>query len=381
MQNGLILTGRTASLPSSRTGAARRSGRCCVVKVDARAQRAEYIWHDGLEGAPEKGLVFNELRGKTKVIQKPITSFNAADFSEWSFDGSSTGQAEGSFSDCILQPVTVIPDPIRGGDDVLIMCEVYNPDGTPHDTNTRSKLRDILTDKILAEEPLYGFEQEYTMLKKDGTVYGWPAGGYPAPQGPFYCAVGSESVYGRELAEAHMDACITAGIIISGINAEVMPGQWEFQIGPVGALEVGDQVHLARYLLHLLGEKYGIVSTFNPKPVKGDWNGTGAHTNFSTKAMREDGGIDVINAAVEKLAKTHAEHIVQYGLGNELRLTGKHETSDMNTFKYGVGDRGSSIRIPFPVSKAGKGYLEDRRPSANVDPYTVARLLIKSTMT
>lgn len=367
-------------MPSSRAGAA-RAGRCCVVKVNALAQRAEYIWHDGLEGAPEKGLVFNELRGKTKVIQKPITTFNAADFSEWSFDGSSTGQAEGSFSDCILQPVTVIPDPIRGGDDVLIMCEVYNPDGTPHDTNTRSKLRDILTPEILAHEPLYGFEQEYTMLKKDGTVYGWPAGGYPAPQGPFYCAVGSESVYGRELAEAHMDACIKAGIIISGINAEVMPGQWEFQIGPVGALEVGDQVHLARYLLHLLGEKYGIVSTFNPKPVKGDWNGTGAHTNYSTKAMREDGGIDVINAAVEKLSKTHAEHIVQYGLGNELRLTGKHETSDMNTFKYGVGDRGSSIRIPFPVSKAGKGYLEDRRPSANVDPYTVARLLLKSTLT
>jgi len=380
MQSQLSLNGR-ACFPSRRAGVARRAGRCCIVKVNALAQRAEYIWHDGLEGAPEKGLVFNELRGKTKVIQKPITSFNPADFSEWSFDGSSTGQAEGSFSDCILQPVTVIPDPIRGGDDVLVMCEVYNPDGSPHDTNTRAKLRDIITPAIEAEEPLYGFEQEYTMLKKDGTVYGWPSGGYPAPQGPFYCAVGSESVYGRELAEAHMDACIKAGIIISGINAEVMPGQWEFQIGPVGPLEVGDQVHLARYLLHRLGEKYGIVSTFNPKPVKGDWNGTGAHTNYSTKSMREDGGIDVINAAVEKLSKTHAEHIVQYGLGNEMRLTGKHETSDMNTFKYGVGDRGSSIRIPFPVSKAGKGYLEDRRPSANVDPYTVARLLIKSTLT
>ncbi len=64
-----------------------------------------------------------------------------------------------------------------------------------------------------------------------------------------------------------------AGLIISGINAEVMPGQWEFQIGPVGPTEVGDQVMCARWLLHRLGENFGIVSTFAPKPVKGDWNG------------------------------------------------------------------------------------------------------------
>ena len=160
-----------------------------------------------------------------------------------------------------------------------------------------------------------------------------------------------------------------------------MPGQWEFQIGPVGPLEVGDQVMVSRWLLHRLGEDMGIVCTFTPKPVKGDWNGTGAHTNFSTESMRKPGGMTAITAAIEKLSKTHAEHISQYGTGNEQRLTGKHETCDMNTFRSGVADRGASIRIPLPVQLANKGYLEDRRPAANVDPYTVARLLIKTCMT
>jgi glutamine synthetase len=177
-----------------------------------------------------------------------------------------------------------------------------------------------------------------------------------------------------------MEACLAAGLNISGINAEVMPGQWEFQIGPVGPLELGDETMLARYLLHRLGEDFGIACTFAPKPVKGDWNGTGGHTNYSTEPMRKPGGMDAIMAAIEKLSKTHPEHISQYGTGNEQRLTGKHETCDIDTFKFGVADRGSSIRIPLPVQLQGYGYLEDRRPAANVDPYTVARLLIKTTI-
>lgn len=194
-------------------------------------QKAEYIWADGREGAVDKGLIFNEMRAKSKTLFTKITSLDPKDFPDWSFDGSSTGQAEGKDSDCVLRPVRVVPDPIRGGDSVLVLCEVFGNDAkTPHPTNTRAKLRAVINDKVEKEAPLYGFEQEYTMINgTTGRIYGWPDGGYPAPQGPFYCGVGAESIYGRPLAEAHYDACIKAGLKISGINSEVMPGQWEFR--------------------------------------------------------------------------------------------------------------------------------------------------------
>eukprot|EP00271_Cylindrocystis_brebissonii_P006983 TRINITY_DN1_c0_g1_i1.p1 TRINITY_DN1_c0_g1~~TRINITY_DN1_c0_g1_i1.p1 ORF type:complete len:418 (-),score=67.33 TRINITY_DN1_c0_g1_i1:698-1951(-) len=355
----------------------RRSNQMGKLAVQAEyAQMVEYIWSDGQEGT--KGVKFNEMRSKTKVIQKPIPV--GGKFPNWSFDGSSTGQAEGRFSDCILKPVFSCPDPIRGDHHVLLLCEVCNPDGTPHETNTRHTVEALLTEGVLAEDTLFGFEQEYTMFSKKGQVYGWPDAGYPHPQGPFYCGVGLESVYGRPLAEAHMLACIKAGLKISGINAEVMPGQWEFQIGPAGPLETGDHVMLARWLLHRLGEDLGIIATFEPKPMDGDWNGTGAHTNYSTKSMREEGGMKAIEAAIEKLSKKHPEHIAVYGTGNEKRLTGLHETASIDVFKSGVADRGASIRIPLPVSLEGKGYLEDRRPAANVDPYVVCGMLIKTTL-
>ncbi|KXZ51248.1 hypothetical protein GPECTOR_13g735 [Gonium pectorale] len=375
------VTMRLSSKASGCVGAPARSSRRMTVRVQAYGMKAEYVWADGNEGRPEKGMIFNEMRSKTKCFDEPL-GLDASEYPDWSFDGSSTGQAAGNNSDCILRPVRVIKDPIRGEPHVLVMCEVFAPDGTPHPTNTRAKLREIIDDKVEAEDCWYGFEQEYTMIQKTtGQIYGWPNGGFPAPQGPFYCGVGAESAFGRPLAEAHMEACMKAGLKISGINAEVMPGQWEYQIGPVGPLALGDEVMLSRWLLHRLGEDFGIVCTFNPKPVRtGDWNGTGAHTNFSTKSMRVPGGMEVILDAVDKLSKTHIEHITQYGLGNEARLTGKHETCDINTFKHGVADRGSSIRIPLPVQLKGYGYLEDRRPAANVDPYTVARLLIKTIL-
>ncbi|GAX83019.1 hypothetical protein CEUSTIGMA_g10446.t1 [Chlamydomonas eustigma] len=361
------------------SSSATRSRKALSIRA-AYIQKAEYVWSDGQEGQPIKGMKFNELRSKTKTLETDH-GLDPSAYPDWSFDGSSTGQAEGSNSDCILKPVRVVIDPIRGAPHVLVMCEVYTADGNPHPTNTRAKLREVIDDKVKAAVPWFGLEQEYTMMSKTtGKVFGWPEGGYPAPQGPFYCGIGAESAFGRPLAEAHLEACMKAGLNISGINSEVLPGQWEYQIGPVGPLELGDEVHLSRWLLHRLGEDFGIVATFHPKPVKGDWNGTGAHTNYSTLEMRSPGGMDAILAAVDRLSKCHPEHISQYGVGNEERLTGKHETCDINTFRHGVADRGSSIRIPLPVMLKGYGYLEDRRPAANVDPYVVARLLIKNTL-
>ena len=329
--------------------------------------RVEYIWTDG-------HLPTAKLRSKTKIVEGPIE--NISQLPEWGFDGSSTEQAEGDFSDCLLQPVRFVLDPIRGGDNILVMCEVFNADGTVHSSNSRAALRE-LSEKYADQESWFGIEQEYTFF--DGIKpLGWPDNGFPAPQGGYYCGVGSNEVYGRDIVEDHMEACILAGIEISGINAEVMPGQWEFQIGPVGPLDVADEVWLARWLLYRIGEDYGVSATLHPKPVKGDWNGAGAHTNFSTKAMREPGGLAVIEDACMKLGKTHEKHMVQYGAHNEERLTGLHETCSMQKFKYGVSDRGASIRIPMQTANDGFGYLEDRRPSANMDPYKVCAVLMET---
>ena len=256
------------------------------------------------------------------------------------------------------------------------MNEVCLPDGTVHESNTRAKLVEI-AEKYKDEESWFGIEQEYTFFVGRSPL-GWPEGGYPAPQGPFYCGVGADEVFGRDIVEDHMEACLEAGITFSGINAEVMPGQWEFQVGPVGATDAGDQLWLARWLLYRIAEEYGVNATLHPKPVKGDWNGAGAHTNFSTKAMRENGGIKVVEAACEALGKKHEEHIAVYGAHNEERLTGLHETCSIHEFRYDKNDRWGSIRIPMATVNAGCGYLEDRRPSANMDPYLVCAALIET---
>ena len=259
----------------------------------------------------------------------------------------------------------------------MVMCEVMNADGSVHKSNTRANLRRV-SEKFSGEEAWFGIEQEYTLFEGRNPL-GWPEGGYPAPQGPFYCGVGADEVFGREIVEEHMQLCLDAGLEMSGINAEVMPGQWEYQIGPLGPLDVADQMWISRWILYRISEEYGVSSTLHPKPVKGDWNGAGAHTNFSTKSMRDTGGIDVIKSACEKLSKKHSEHIEVYGVDNEQRLTGLHETCSINDFRYGVSDRGASIRIPMQTSNDGYGYLEDRRPSANMDPYKVCAILIETT--
>jgi glutamine synthetase len=276
-----------------------------------------------------------------------------------------------------MRPVFYCPDPIRGGDNVLVMTEVFSADGKPHPTNTRAPARAV-AEKYAAQEPWFGMEQEYTFFKGSRPL-GWPEQGYPAPQGPFYCGVGADEVFGRPIVEKHMDACLHAGLKFAGINAEVMPGQWEFQIGPAGTLEVGDHMNVARWLLFRIGEEFGVNASLDPKPVKGDWNGAGCHTNYSTKAMREDGGMKVILAACEKFRGRVDVHIANYGYGIEDRLTGQHETASYKQFLYGVGNRAASIRIPLNVEQQGKGYLEDRRPCANIDPYVVARLIVETT--
>ena len=319
--------------------------------------KLEYIWLDGYTPTPS-------LRGKTQI--KEFDKFPTLEqLPLWGFDGSSTMQAEGHSSDCVLKPVAVYPDAARENG-ALVMCEVMMPDGkTPHPSNKRATILDD-------EGAWFGFEQEY-FFYKDGRPLGFPSDGYPGPQGPYYCGVGTGRIMGRDIVEVHTQACIDAGLSISGTNPEVMPGQWEFQIGPVGPPAIGDQMYVARWLLHRIAEDFDVIISFDAKPEKGDWNGAGAHTNFSTNAMRED--YTAIEKAVKALESKWEVHVKNYGAGIEERLTGLHETAPWNKFSSGVSDRGASVRIPWQVAKDGKGYIEDRRPNANADPYTVARLM------
>ena len=323
--------------------------------------QAEYIWIDGTEPSPM-------IRCKTKIVadgkEPPI----------WGFDGSSTNQAPGSKSDCVLRPVLVLPDPLRASPNVLVLAEVLLTDFSPHPTNTRAACVEIAT-RYADQEPMFGIEQEYTFFQ-DGRPLGWPEVGFPAPQGPYYCGVGGDTMVGRDIIERHTAACMAAGISIEGTNAEVMKGQWEFQIGILAPPAIGDQIWLARWLLARIAEDFGVQVSFAAKPVPGDWNGAGAHTNFSTKAMRES--YEPIIAGCEALSKRVEEHVENYGYGIKDRLTGAHETAHWSQFSYGASDRGASVRIPWQVEKDGKGYLEDRRPNANSDPYVVSRLIVET---
>jgi len=364
---------------------------------------AEYIWIDGQ--TPTR-----KLRSKTKVLPDAYWGIdNGGDFNpfthtpnphrsplhyklpNWSFDGSSTDQAKGEASDCILKPVKVIFDPIRAypvgadrGRNLLVMCEVLNPKHEPHISNTRCWTN--AAQKEFAEhECLFGIEQEYTFYHGSthagdvGIPLGWPERGPASPQGKYYCGVGADEVKGRQIVEKHLAACCTAGIPISGINAEVMPGQWEYQIGPVSALDVSDYLWLSRWILYRIAEDFNVTVKLDPKPLAGDWNGAGAHTNFSTKQMRKKDGHELCLQACESLKTDFDKNGFPeyYGAGFKERLTGEHETCPWSEFRYGASDRTASIRIPAEV-KNGCGYIEDRRPCANIDPYEVTAYLMET---
>ncbi len=323
----------------------------------------EYIWTDGCLPVPG-------LRGKTKILDLKSFKGNLKQLPTWNFDGSSTQQAEGFASDCLLKPVSVYPDPTRENG-FIVLSEVLNPDGKPHVSNSRARVKD---DKNF----WFGFEQEYVLMFK-GKPIGFPTDGFPAPQGPYYCSVGSGVNSGRELVEEHMDMCIEAGLGITGVNAEVMLGQWEYQIFGKGALKAADDLMISRYLLQRLTEKYGVEANLHPKPVRGDWNGSGMHANFSNKEMREKGGEKMMTEICQRFSKTHNAHIAVYGADNDQRLTGRHETQSIDKFSFGVSDRGASIRIPVGVAmNKYKGYLEDRRPASNADPYEVVSAIMTS---
>jgi glutamine synthetase len=332
----------------------------------------EYVWIGGN----------NSLRGKTKVMDRAVYSVD--DLSDWNYDGSSTNQASGVDSEVIIKPRALFNDPFRRGNHKIVLCDTYRPDGTPLLNNNRQWAKSIF-DQALDEEPWYGLEQEYFLFDpKTGKPLGFPEEGLPNEQGQYYCSAGADNAFGRQVVEEHLEACVYAGITISGVNAEVAPGQWEFQIGPCVGIEEGDHLWMARYLLNRVAEKHGVIVDIEPKPITGDWNGSGCHANYSTKNMREGTdnktGLEYIEDAIVKLAPKHMAHMAVYGTGNEERMTGAHETASYDTFSEGVANRGASIRRGNETVKNGKGYFEDRRPSSNCDPYLVSGILFRTTI-
>ena len=318
----------------------------------------EYIWIGG-EG---------ELRSKTRTIMQ----LNLNEIPEWNYDASSTGQSPSDGNtEGILKPIAYYKNPLRKiaeFNNLLVLCETYDVNGAPLETNHRHNAKKIF-DLNLDEEPWFGLEQEYfiNIIQRPVTI-----------KNIFhhYCGVVEDKVE-RQIVEKHLLVCLEAGLTISGINGEVAVKQWEFQVGPCEGINAADDLIVARYLLERVAEEFDATINFDPKPSI-IANGSGCHTNFSTRAMREENGIKEIYKAIDKLDTNHDEHIKVYGKGNELRLTGLHETASYKEFSWGKGTRNTSVRVPNHVVKDGHGYFEDRRPAANMDPYLVTSMIFET---
>jgi glutamine synthetase len=334
----------------------------------------EYVWIGGS----------NELRSKARVLSKnDYLNQDPSKLPDWNYDGSSTEQAEGKLSEVMIRPIRVCRCPFRRNDNLIVLCDAYDPGWNPIPTNTRYNANVHFNTK-LDEIPWFGIEQEFFLINaktKRPLGFNDEVASNPTKQGQYYCSVGTGNAFGRQIMDEALDNMIYAGLNVSGINAEVAPGQWEYQIGPATGIDAGDQMWLSRYILERTAEKYNVIIEYHPKPLgeNADWNGSGLHTNFSTKKMRESGGIDVIVEAIEKLKEKHYEHMMIYGKDNELRMSGKHETASFHNFTSGVANRGASVRIGNSVYAQGQGYFEDRRPASNADPYLVTSKIFKTT--
>lgn len=349
--------------------------------------RAIYVWVSGLD-------THHDIRSKERTLNLVDEPTYAADsllrqgvFPPWNFDGSSTAQAKGPDTEIRLEPVRALrlvpPTPQEAWHTprYVVLCECLTPDRNPTADNSRRAAVAVFdSDEVSPTHPWFGLEQEF-VLYKDGRPLYWPSEGLPPPQGPYYCSTGPMA-WGRDIVDEFYDWGLKIGLKISGTNAEVTPSQWEFQVGPCEGIEAGDHLILARWLLLRVLERRGpqYDVSFDAKPILGDWNGSGMHANFSTADMRKAEGITHIHAAIATMAKNHEEDLKFYGADNRRRLSGRHETSSLTKFSFGVGTRNTSIRIPNAVRDDGYGYLEDRRPSASADPYLVTSKLVASAL-
>jgi glutamine synthetase len=351
----------------------------CDICNDLNSVILEYVWL----GAD----YVLRSKYKTLYLQTNDKLININQIPNWNYDGSSTGQAPGNASEITLVPVAFRPNPFfESGKSFLVLCATYLRDGKPAPGNTRHNAN-VIFNKNLDMNPWFGLEQEYFIMAPNFTQDSTTPLAYsfenkPDAQdrqggGRYYCGVGNQHIANRSLAEKHYLYCLNARLNISGINSEVAPSQWEFQIGPCEGINASDELWLSRYILQKLSEEFKINISYEPKIID-DINGSGLHTNFSTEETRNEGGLDRIRQYLDKMEPKHKEHLQIYGTGNEKRLTGHHETSSMEKFTWKDGDRGASVRIPYTTIDENKGYFEDRRPASNADPYLVTSKIFET---
>jgi glutamine synthetase len=342
----------------------------------------EYIWIDG----------FGELRSKIRVNKEYIDQYNLDSYI-WNYDGSSCNQAATEDSEVILKPVAIYNNPFieksKDYESFLLLCDSVDKNGNSVvGTNYQYANKIFENERVKNANFWFGIEQEYFFID---TTTNLPYDFKPYQknkhllQGKYYCGVGGNSIYSkqRQIAEKHMMICLSINIPISGINAEVAPNQWEYQVGPCIGIKGAHDLWISRYVLKKIAEQYDSDVTFHPKPIRSPefeecWNGSGAHINVSTKDTRSENGLDTIYQYMKLLKSTHQDHLEVYGKDNEYRLTGDHETGNINEFTFGIGTRNTSIRIPNQIAFDKKGYFEDRRPSSNVDPYLACGIIAKT---
>lgn len=331
----------------------------------------EYVWIDNV----------NKYRSKTRVLDRMVSDVGHVPL--WNFDGSSTGQIYNNTinnTEVFLKPVCLFNDPFRKKNHKIVLCECYDELDVPNSSNTRHCALENAFRYKKNLKPWFGLEQEYFILNEQ--IKNKLACG-EIEQGQYYCSVGGNNAFLRKIVDRHLEACIEAGLNISGINAEVAPYQWEFQIGPCTGIDAGDQLWVARYLLERIAEEDGYYIDWSPKPFEGI-NGSGCHTNFSTIGMRnQNNGLELMLKSIKNLENTHSEDVKFFGKGNDSRMSGQYETSSYDKFSFDINtpvNRGASVRIGYDSLKNGYGYFEDRRPGSNIDPYQVTKIVFSSAL-
>lgn len=273
------------------------------------------------------------------------------------FDGSSTGDAEVGSSDLRIKPCAVYRD--VDGVGVFVLCDIDTAE-TP-----RANLLTLIENRKVfgAESCWFGFEQEYFLLPFESE----------SEQDAFhYCSPTSETI-----PQHHYNECRQMGVHITGWNCEVAPNQYEFQVCAAG-VSAADDLIMARWVLLRVCQEHDKGLLLVPKPIP-VYNGSGLHTNFSTPQMRTSpGGWSTMLKSVGLLRDRHNEHMEVYGDGNEERLSGMYETSAFDTFSWGIGSRDTSVRLQKVMKGEDKGFIEDRRPASNANPYVVCYALVNT---